>query len=66
MRCDMGDKVPSSVPRDFRIGTVIQARGRWGVQLCTVDWRDERGNMKVLSMPEGSCSGPLRTRRERE
>jgi hypothetical protein len=52
MRFDVGDKVRSNVPRDFGIGTVVQARGRWGVQLYTIDWRDRDGNHKILSMPE--------------
>jgi hypothetical protein len=52
VRFNVGDRVRSRVPRDFGTGTVVQARGRWGVQLYEVDWRDARGNHKVMSMPE--------------
>lgn len=52
MRFDVGDRVRSNGPRDFGVGTVVQACGRWGVQLYTIRWGDGRGKQRILSMPE--------------
>lgn len=52
MRFNVGDKVFSTTPRDLGVGTVLRARGRWGVQLYGVEWRDRAGNRRLLSMPE--------------